>query len=110
MFEKIVDLTTEKAVWDTLVRCYRGDTSVKNVKLQSLQKQYENLNIKNNEKILDYISRVIMVTNEMNSCGEMVSEQVIIKKALRSLTLGFDYIVVAIKHFKDTSTMRVEEL
>lgn len=33
VFEKIVDATTIKTVWDILVRCYDGDASVKNVKL-----------------------------------------------------------------------------
>ena len=39
-----------------------------------------------------------------------LSEQVIIEKVLRSLTPQFDYIVVATKHSKETSTMRIEEL
>ncbi|XP_050875693.1 uncharacterized protein LOC127079338 [Lathyrus oleraceus] len=104
VFEKIVDSTTVKAVCDTLVQCYDGDISVKKVKLQSLRKQYENLSIKNNEKVTDYISRVIVVTNEMKSCGETYFELVIIEKVLRSLTPLFDYIVIAIEHSKETST------
>ncbi|XP_050889517.1 uncharacterized protein LOC127094776 [Lathyrus oleraceus] len=43
----------EKAAWGTLVWCYGGDTLVKKVKLQSLCKQYKNLNMKNNEKDLN---------------------------------------------------------
>lgn len=74
VFEKIVDSTTAKAVWDTLVRCYDDGTSVKKVKLQSLCKQYKNLNMKNNEKVPDYISKVTFITNEMKSCGETLSK------------------------------------
>jgi hypothetical protein len=110
VFEKIADSTTSKGAWDILVRCYGGDVSVKKVKLQSLRKQYENLNMKNNEKVSEYISRMIVITNEMKACGETLSEQVIIEKVLRSLTLQFDYIVVAIEHSKDLSTIRIEEL
>src|ERR1044072_9171198 len=51
VFEKIVDSMTSKEAWDTLVRCYSGDASMKQVKLQSLRKQYENLNMKKNEKV-----------------------------------------------------------
>lgn len=54
VFEKIVNSTTTKGAWDTLVWCYGGDASVKKVKLQSLRKQYENLNMKNTEKVLDH--------------------------------------------------------
>ncbi|KAK2354017.1 hypothetical protein QL285_091585 [Trifolium repens] len=110
VFEKIADSETAKVAWDTLIRCYGGDASVKKVKLQSLRKQYENLNMKNNEKVPEYISRMILITNEMKACGETLSEQVIIEKVLRSLTPQFDYIVVAIEHSKDLSTMKVEEL
>ncbi|XP_050900724.1 uncharacterized protein LOC127107480 [Lathyrus oleraceus] len=46
VFEKTADSTTAKAVWDTLVWCYDIDALVKKVKLQSLRKQYENLNMK----------------------------------------------------------------
>ena len=74
MFEKIVDLMTSKEAWDTLVRCYGDDASLKKVKLQSLRKQYENLNMKSSEKISEYISRVILITNEMKACGETLSE------------------------------------
>src|ERR1051325_1175867 len=77
VFEKIVDSTTSKEVWDTLVKCYGGDASVKKVKLQSLRKQYENLNMKNNEKVSEYISKMILITNEMKTCGETLFEQII---------------------------------
>ena len=94
VFEKIADSMTSNEAWDILVRCYGGDASVKKVKLQSLRKQYENLNMMNSEKVFEYISRVILITNEMKACGETLSEQVIIEKTLRSLTPQFDYIVL----------------
>lgn len=66
--------------------------------------------MKDNEKVREYISRAIVVTKLMKACGETLSEQVIIEKVLTSLTPQFDYIVVAIEHSKDTSTMRIEKL
>ncbi|XP_050918745.1 uncharacterized protein LOC127136196 [Lathyrus oleraceus] len=99
-----------KVAWDTLVRCYNGDASVKKVKLQFLCKQYKNLSIKNNEKVLDYIFIVILIINKMKSCGETLSEESNIEKILRSLTPHLDYIVVAIEHSKDLSTVRIKEL
>src|SRR3954469_25648328 len=66
--------------------------------------------MKNTEKVSEYISRVILITNEMKTCGETLSEQVIIEKILRPLTPQFDYIVVSTEHSKDLETMRIEEL
>lgn len=59
VFKKIVDSTMEKVTWDTLVWCYDCNASVKKVKLESLCKQYKNLNMKNNKNVSDYISIVI---------------------------------------------------
>ncbi|XP_050896136.1 pheromone-processing carboxypeptidase KEX1-like [Lathyrus oleraceus] len=73
-------------------------------------KQYGESSIKNNEKIPNYISKVIMITNGMKSRGETFSEDSIIEKVLRYLTPRFDYIIVAIEHSKDLSIMRIEEL
>jgi hypothetical protein len=67
------------------VRCYSGDASVKKVKIQYLRKHYENLNMKNNENTPNYISRVILITNEIKSYGKTLSEEKIIEKVLRSL-------------------------
>src|SRR3954462_6435459 len=66
--------------------------------------------MKNNDKVFEYISRVILIINEMKAYGETLSEQVIIEKILRSLTPQFDYIVVSIEHCKDLETMRIEKL
>lgn len=110
VFEKISEATTAKDAWDILVRCYGGDATVKKVKLQGLRKQYENTNMKNNEKIGDYVARILTITNEMKQCGETMTEQMIIEKVLRSLTAQFDHIVVAIEQSKDTAAMKLEEL
>lgn len=85
MFEKIIDATV-KAVRGILVRCYDSDTLVKKVNLQFLHKQYENLSMKSNEKVPDYTSLVIIVTNETKSCAKTLSKQTIIEMVLRSLT------------------------
>src|ERR1044072_2845290 len=66
--------------------------------------------MKSSEKVFEYISRVILITNKMKACVETVSEQVIIEKVLRSLIPQFDYIVVAIEHNKDLEAMKIEEL
>lgn len=105
VFEKIDDSTTAKAMWDTMVWCYGGDASVKKVKLQPLCKQYESFSMKKNVKIPDYISRGILITNEIKLCLETLSDDMIIEKVHRSLTPTFNYIVVAIKHSKDLSTI-----
>ncbi|PNX61814.1 hypothetical protein L195_g060849, partial [Trifolium pratense] len=65
VFEKIADFTTSKETWDTLQKSYGGDAKVKKVKLQALKRQYELLEMKNDETIADYFTRVVTFTNQM---------------------------------------------
>lgn len=62
------------------------------------------------EKILDYFTRVLSLTNMMKGCGETISDKMIVEKIMRTLTPRFDYIVVAIEESKDMETMLVEEI
>src|SRR3954467_5105000 len=97
VFEKITNAAKAKATSDTLVWCYSPDASVKKVKLQSLRKKYKNLSMKNNKRELYYISKVIVIKNEMKAYGETLSKQVINENVLRSLTTQFGYIVAGIE-------------
>jgi hypothetical protein len=46
----------------------------------------------------------------MQTCGEVLTDQMVVEKVLRSLTPKFDFIVVAIQEAKDVKTMKIEEL
>ncbi|KAF1858937.1 hypothetical protein Lal_00000757 [Lupinus albus] len=46
----------------------------------------------------------------MKACGEIVKDQPIIEKILRTLTLKYDHIVVAIEESKNLECYKIEEL
>lgn len=72
--------------------------------------QYESLLMKAQETIADFLTRLVTLTNQMKSCGEVISEVMKVEKVLRSLTLNFDHIVVAIDESKNIDEMKLEEL
>lgn len=80
------------------------------MKLQSLRKQYENLQMKDDEIIVETFSNMVTLTNHMKSCGEKTSELQKVEKVLRALPAKFDHIIVAIEESKDLSDMKLEEL
>ncbi|CAJ2663346.1 unnamed protein product [Trifolium pratense] len=110
VFEKIADFTTSKEAWDTLQKSYGGDAKVKKVKLQALKRQYELLEMKNDETIADYFTRVVTLTNQMKNCGSNLAEQETVEKVLRTLTSKFEHIVVTIEETKDLSEIKIEDL
>ena len=46
----------------------------------------------------------------MKTCGESLSDQMIVEKILRPLSPRFDHIVVAVEELKDLERLKIEEL
>ena len=74
------------------------------VKLKSFRREFENLNMKSEETIQDYFSRVSILIKEMRNYGEEISERKVVEKILRCLPQKFNYVVAAIRESKDLST------
>ncbi|XP_044505720.1 uncharacterized protein LOC123225676 [Mangifera indica] len=110
VFEKIAGATTSKQAWDILMTSYKGVERVKKVRLQTLRRQYELLQMESSETIGNYIGQVLALTNQMNIYGEACTEQAKVEKILRSLNSSFEYVVVAIEEAHDLSLMTVDEV
>ncbi|XP_019414583.1 PREDICTED: uncharacterized protein LOC109326347 [Lupinus angustifolius] len=62
------------------------------------------------ETILEYITKIISLTNQMRSCVEEIKDQQVVEKVLKTLTSKYDHIVVAIEESKNLEEYKVEEL
>ncbi|GAU42828.1 hypothetical protein TSUD_185870 [Trifolium subterraneum] len=109
-FEKISKATTSKEAWDILESYHDGGEKVKHVKLQAFRKRYETMQMEEDQKVSDYFSKLLEIVHQMQTCGENVTDQMVVEKALRSLSPIFHYIVVAIQEAKDIRTMKPEQL
>ena len=94
LFPWISGATTAKYAWKTLQEAYQGSDQVKVVKIQTLKREFENLKMQEVESISDYYVRVKDVINKMATLGEMVSNEVLIKKVLRYLTLRWNHVSI----------------
>ena len=109
-FEKISNAKNAKQAWTILETCNKGGEQLKKVRLQTLRRQYELMQMESNEKIAQFFNRIISHTNAMKACGEIVSDQSIVEKILRTLTPNFDHIVVAIEESRKLDELKVEDL
>lgn len=109
-FEHIEGATTANEAWTILSTNYKGDDKIKRVRLQTLRRQYELLQMETTETIDVYINRILALTNQMKTNGETHSEQAKVEKILRSLTPRFEHVVAAIEEANDLSTMTVRLL
>ena len=75
---------------------YKGDDKIR-VRLQTLRRQYELLQMETIETVDVYINKVVALTNQMKTNGETHSEQTKVEKILRSLTPRFEHVVATIE-------------
>lgn len=109
-FEKISNVKSSKEAWQILEQCNEGQEQLKKVRLQTLRRQYELMQMDSNEKIAQFFNRIISHTNAMKVCGETITVQSMVEKILRTLSPRFDHVVVAIEESRSLENMKVEDL
>ena len=109
-FVKVMHCDSAKELWDKLKKVYKGDTKVKNAKLQSYRSQFESLKMEESEDIATYFLRIDEVVNTMRGLGEIVENAIIVQKVLRSLPVRFDPKISALKERTDIATLLMDEL
>ncbi|KAH6797199.1 hypothetical protein C2S52_021753 [Perilla frutescens var. hirtella] len=62
------------------------------------------------EKLADFNAKICDITNESFALGDVISEEKLVRKVLRSLPRRFTYKVTAIEEAKDVSKMKLQEL
>ncbi|KAK9077208.1 hypothetical protein SSX86_005544 [Deinandra increscens subsp. villosa] len=102
--------STAKQIWAAMKMKYQGNTRVKKAQLQRLRREFEMLEMKEEESVSDYMNRVMTVANDMRNYGEDMTDVKIVEKVLRSLTELYNFVVCTIEESKDTDTLSVDEL
>ena len=107
---RILHCPTAKSAWDILAVTYEGDSSVKDQRLSSLEREFENLSMKDNESIDDFYSRLSNVANQCRGLGEEISEFKIVKRIIQSLSPSYHHLAIVFQQTQDLSVYSVEKL
>ncbi|XP_047150166.1 uncharacterized protein LOC124822224 [Vigna umbellata] len=89
---------------------YKGDTRVTQVRVQAFRREFEHMEMNENEGVVEFIARVQKMVNQLRMNGEEVPPNRVAEKIFRNLTNDFESIVVTIEETKDLSTLTVDEL
>ncbi|GKB78685.1 hypothetical protein Tco_0945580 [Tanacetum coccineum] len=108
MFEKVANASTFKEAWEIIQNYFKEIDKVKKVRLQTLTGKFEKLQLEESKTILDYFTRVLIISNKLKRNGESLSDTNVIEKILRFFPPRFDYIVVAIDESKDMDSMTID--
>ncbi|KAI3507208.1 hypothetical protein L1887_22073 [Cichorium endivia] len=110
IFPRIAAAVTSKEAWTILKTEYQGSAKVITVKLQTLRRQFETMNMKANETVQEYLAKASSTVTQMRAYGDKVSDEVVVAKVLRSLPSKFDHVVAAIEESKDLAVFSFDEL
>lgn len=110
VFSRIATCSTSQQAWNVLKKEFQGDSKVMVVRLQLLRREFETLQMKNDENISEFLSKTTAVVSQMRTYGAKIEDQTIVEKVLRSLNSKFDHVVAAIEESKDLSIFSFDEL
>ena len=65
-----MDLETPKQVWDKLQGEFEGSNKIKTVRLLTLKREFELMNVRDNECVKDYSGKLMDVVNQMRLLGK----------------------------------------
>ncbi|XP_021603216.1 uncharacterized protein LOC110608303 [Manihot esculenta] len=101
---------TAKEAWNMLKIMNQGAEKVKEVRTQTLWREFDALGMSDSETIDDFSGKLTIIVNKLRSLGNIVEDEKVIKKLLRSTSSKFLQIVFAIEEFSDLKTKSIEEV
>ncbi|GAU12288.1 hypothetical protein TSUD_141960 [Trifolium subterraneum] len=110
ILETILNRDTTKEIWEAMKQKYQGSLKVKRAQLQALRREFEVLEMEDDESVNDYFARTLAIANKMTSHGERVEHVTVVEKILRSMPAKFNYVVCSIEQSNDVTTLSIDEL
>ncbi|XP_016184183.1 uncharacterized protein LOC107625950 isoform X2 [Arachis ipaensis] len=109
-YRKISISKTAKEIWDKLQVTHDGTPRVKEMRIDMLNKEYEIFFMKEGESIDDMFERFSIIIYNLDAMEIIHSEQVLVRKVLRSLTKEWKTKATNISKSSNLSQMTYDEL
>ncbi|GAA0164342.1 hypothetical protein LIER_43680 [Lithospermum erythrorhizon] len=110
IFKMISLCTVAKEALEVLQIAYEGTQKVRISRLQQLTTHWKNLKMEEDETISSHNSMIKDIASESFALGEMMSNEKLVRKILRTLPKRFAHKFTSVKEAQDLTTMRVDEL
>ncbi|KAK1619296.1 hypothetical protein QYE76_024813 [Lolium multiflorum] len=108
--QHLISKTSAKEAWETIKTLNLGHARVREAALQTLLKQYENLEMGGDEKLDAFASRVATLVNGIRALGEKLEEISIVRRFLRAAPPRYLPVVSAIEQCVDLKTLTMDDL
>ncbi|XP_075107044.1 uncharacterized protein LOC142180026 [Nicotiana tabacum] len=109
-YNRISACLSAKEIWEALQTAHEGTTQVKQSKIDMLTTEYELFNMKEDEPTLNIHTRFTSITNELQSLGEVISRNKLVRNILSVLPGFVESKVNVIAEAKDLLKLTIDEL
>ena len=110
IYHSVINCSSAKEMWDTLVILFEGTYEVKRNRRSLLIQQYEMFTSKAGESINETYDRFNCLINDLKSHGTEYDNEDVLIKFLRSLPSEWDGITIAIRQARNLQAMTLAGL
>ncbi|KAK5802499.1 uncharacterized protein LOC108455660 [Gossypium arboreum] len=110
IFTRIMACETPKQAWDKLKEEFQGTERTRQQQLLNLRRDFENLNMKEEETVKQYSDRIMAVVNSIRLLGEQFSEARIVEKVLSTLPERYEAKISSLEDLRNLATISLTEL
>nr|GEV80462.1 zinc finger, CCHC-type [Tanacetum cinerariifolium] len=110
--EQLLQITkykTAKAIWEALKTRHLGEERVQQARLQTLKSDFEMLQMKEDETIDAFTTKLTTLVNKAASLGHTMEDETLVCKLLNVVPNRFLQIVASIEQYSDLDTMSLDE-
>ncbi|XP_015084333.1 uncharacterized protein LOC107027778 [Solanum pennellii] len=101
VFYRIMACKTAKEAWDRLKEEYQGSDRTRQMQVLNLKREFESLNMQEDETISKYADRISLIVNNIRLLGEEFTDKRIVEKVLVTLPERFESKISSLEESKD---------
>ncbi|GJT43375.1 zinc finger, CCHC-type containing protein [Tanacetum coccineum] len=98
-----------RTVWDALKTRHVGENRVQQAKQQTLKAEFEALQMKENESVDSFISKISSITSRATNVGLTFEDSTLVRKLLTAVPDRFLHIVASIEQYSNLDNMSLDE-
>ena len=110
VFYRIMACKTAKEAWDRLKEEYQGSDRTRQMQVLNLKREFESLNMQEDETISKYDDRISLIVNNIRLLGEEFTDKRIVEKVVMTLPQRFESKITYLEESKDLSKLSLGEL
>lgn len=110
IFYRIMACNSAKEAWNKLKEEYQGSDRTRQMQVLNLKRDFEALNMQEDETISKYSDRISLIINNIRLLGEDFPDSRIVEKVLVTLPERFESKISSLEESKDLSKISLGEL